>query len=199
MVVRSKKIPWKNTSGETMPAGAIFMITEYNSGGYYEADKWTGEFNFWGFNGQVDVAANGFGWFDSSQAEYIALVDSAPEWGRHVGPVSDEWALDSKSGGFRFYGETSDNLITGVRPVVGADTLMCSLDEDLATAEAVKDDRTSATATVMYWGSNRDLDTGSPTITVHNPFERIEFAEDDVIRVIWDAVEWHPIAADCPE
>ena len=206
-MTRRRRLRFKNVSGETMPPGAFFGIHDYvEATGSFEAKKWTGEVDRWGFNGQAQVEDQGFGWFERNQPEYIAYATDADMWtyGTQCGPQKDLWYLTDNGGGFRFYGEFAaaasnpDSLATGIE-YIGTDIVKINLAEFAAGGEtALEYPRTTATCEIRDYDSAGDIvDTGR-TIPVKNPFENLSFSPDVHGRAIFDKIEWHLLTADCP-
>jgi len=96
----SAVIPWTNESGETIPAyGVVQLRTDYSSGS--QASKPDGTEGLFFVNGMVSVAAEAKGESRVWSLPQAVLLEGSLHVGDEVGPVSDQWYMDTSGTGFR--------------------------------------------------------------------------------------------------
>lgn len=153
--------PFRNDSGETIPAGGVFRATGAETddagGVFLTAEKSNTYGSQWShyINGPAPVADGQFGLCFAAEMPVRAAYDGeeTPVVGSSWGPINDSWLLHQYGGGFRIVGAASDGLVLVMRqPLL---TLVVELDEDL-------EPDSSATASALYYDSNTGdwLDSG---------------------------------------
>lgn len=162
----SNRIVFRNMSGESMPAFALFRVDAITSG-YYEAKKPNGNILYPHFvNGPVAVANNAYG---ESELGFAGLVLTNGTFGQQVGPVYDSWEMMTYGSGY-VISNTPASGIGAFMKMFNTVKMYCKLDSDLAAATAANHTGSAPTANVSLWPKNSSgthVDNGE-NISVRN-------------------------------
>lgn len=102
---RATAIPWKNMSGETVPAFACVKLTDFNDSTFqWVISKPDGEAGLYYANGPVSIASSAYGGSQTWDLPRSVLVNSDDlNVGDEVGPIEDSWEMGSEGSGFRIF------------------------------------------------------------------------------------------------
>lgn len=196
--LQRERIPFRNDSGETIPAYGIIKITgtvEVDGRIVFKAEKpdtYGSQYMHW-INGPTPVASgsNKYGvCFHPASPTWVkyATGDGTPAFGESWGPVDSSWELKKHVGGFQILGAHEDGRVL----VVQSPLLIAFGKTDSSLAK-------DSAGTISIWHGT----TGSETDSTHN-FENVrnDYASLDSgkkVEMRWNAHDqkWRLIAGEC--